>query len=133
MKKAGVALQLRSLVKSSGELELSLVSVPVPEPRPDEVLVRVEAAPINPSDLMLLFGAADMNTVRQSGTAERPVVTATVPEGLMKSMSGRVDQSMPVGNEGAGVVVQAGTSAEAQALLGKTVAMLGGGMYSQYR
>jgi NADPH2:quinone reductase len=132
-KKAGVALQLRSLVKSSGELELSLVSVPVPEPRPDEVLIRVEAAPINPSDLMLLFGAADVNTARQSGTAERPVVTATVPEGLMKSMAGRVDQSMPVGNEGAGVVVQAGTSAEAQALLGKTVAMLGGGMYSQYR
>ena len=132
-KKADVALQLRSLVKSSGELELSLVSVPVPEPGPDEVLIRVDAAPINPSDLGLLFGAADMSTARQSGTAERPVVTASVPEGLMKAMAGRVDESMPVGNEGAGVVVAAGTSAAAQALLGKTVATLGGAMYSQYR
>ena len=131
--RADAALQLRSLVKGSGELELSLVSVPVPGPGPDEVLIRVEAAPINPSDLMLLFGAADMSTARQSGTAERPVVTATVPEGLLKSMAGRVDQSMSVGNEGAGVVVEAGASADAQALLGKTVAMLGGGMYSQYR
>jgi NADPH:quinone reductase len=129
----GVALQLRSLVKSSGELELSVASTPVPEPGPDEVLIRVEAAPINPSDLILLFGAADMSTARQSGTALHPVVTATVPAGLMKAMAGRVDQSMPVGNEGAGVVVAAGGSAEAQALLGKTVAMLGGGMYSQYR
>jgi NADPH2:quinone reductase len=132
-KKADVALQLRSLMKSSGELELSLVSIPVPEPGPDEVLIRVDAAPINPSDLGLLFGAADMSTARQSGTAERPVVTASVPEGLMKAMAGRVDESMPVGNEGAGGVVGAGTSAAAQALLGKTVATLGGGMYSQYR
>jgi len=128
-----VALQLRSLVKSSGELELSLISVPTPEPEPDEVLLRVDAAPINPSDLGLLFGAADMSTARQSGTAERPVVTASVPEGLMKAMAGRVDESMPVGNEGSGVVVAAGTSAEAQALLGKTVATFGGAMYSQYR
>jgi NADPH2:quinone reductase len=128
-----VALQLRSLVKSSGELELSLASVATPEPGPDEVVVRVEAAPINPSDLGLLFGAADMSTARQSGTADRPVITATVPEGLMKSMAGRVDQSLPVGNEGAGVVVAAGTSAAAQALLGRTVATLGGAMYSQYR
>jgi len=128
-----VALQLRSLVKSSGELELSLISVPTPEPEPDEVLLRVDAAPINPSDLGLLFGAADMSTARQSGTAERPVVTASVPEGLMKAMAGRVDESMPVGNEGAGVVVAAGTSAAAQALLGKTVATFGGAMYSQYR
>lgn len=128
-----VALQLRSLVKSSGELELSLASVPTPEPRPDEVVVRVEAAPINPSDLGLLFGAADMSAARQSGTADRPVITATVPEGLMKAMAGRVDQSLPVGNEGAGVVVAAGTSAGAQALLGRTVATLGGAMYTQYR
>ena len=128
-----VALQLRSLVKSSGELELSLISVPTPEPEPDEVLLRVDAAPINPSDLGLLFGAADMSTARQSGTAERPVVTASVPEGLMKAMAGRVDESMPVGNEGSGVVVAAGTSAAAQALLGKTVATFGGAMYSQYR
>jgi NADPH2:quinone reductase len=131
--KTNVALQLRSLVKSSGELELSLISVPTPEPKPDEVLIRVDAAPINPSDLGLLFGAADMGTARQSGTAERPVITASIPEGLLKAMAGRMDESMPVGNEGAGVVVAAGASAEAQAHLGKTVATFGGAMYSQYR
>ena len=126
-------LQLRSLVKGNGELELSLVDVPVPEPGPDEVLIRIEATPLNPSDLGLLFGAADMSTARQSGTAARPVVTATIPEGLMKSMAARVDVSMPVGNEGAGTVLAAGASPEAQALLGATVAVFGGAMYSQYR
>jgi len=131
--RGNVALQLRSLVKGSGELELSLVDVPIREPGQDEVLVRVEATPVNPSDLGLLFGAADMSTARQSGTAERPVVTATIPAGLMKAMAGRVDQSLPVGNEGAGVVVAAGTSPGAQQLLGKTVAVLAGEMYSQYR
>ncbi len=112
-------LQLRSLVRSSGELELSLAEVPVPQPGPDEVLVRVEATPINPSDLGLLFGAADLSTARQSGTAERPVVTASIPAGLMKAMAGRVDQSLPVGNEGAGVVVAAGASGPAQATPGQ--------------
>lgn len=126
-------LQLRSLVKGTGELELSLLDVPVPEPGADEVLLRVEATPLNPSDLGLLFGAADMSSARQSGTDARPVVTATIPEGLMKAMAGRVDVSMPVGNEGAGTVVAAGSSPGAQALLGRTVATSGGAMYSQYR
>jgi NADPH2:quinone reductase len=132
-KASRTALQLRSLVKGGGELELSLASVPVPEPGPDEVLIRVEAAPINPSDLGLLFGAADMSTARQSGTDERPIVTASIPDRLMKAMAGRLDQSLAAGNEGAGVVVEAGTSVEAQRLLGKTVAVLAGEMYSQYR
>ena len=126
-------LQLRSLIKKSGELELSLASVPMPVPQADEVVVRIEATPINPSDIGLLFGAADMSTARQSGTAAQPVVTAGVPEALMKAMAGRVDQSMPVGNEGAGVVVDAGASDEAQALLGKMVGIIGGAMYAQYR
>ena len=130
---ASTALQLRSLIKSSGELELSLASVPTPEPGPDEVLVRIEASPMNPSDLGLLFGSADLATAKASGTPEHPVITATVPEKLMKGMAGRLGQSMPVGNEGAGVVVKAGASDAAQALLGKTVAVLGGAMYSQYR
>ena len=130
---AGTALQLRSLIKSSGELELSLTSVPIPEPAADEVLVRIEAAPMNPSDLGLLFGVADVGSAKASGTRERPVVTARVPEKAMKGMAGRMDQSMPVGNEGAGVVVKAGASPAAQALLGKTVAILGGAMYAQYR
>jgi NADPH2:quinone reductase len=127
------ALQLRSLIKSSGELELSLASVDIPRPGPSEVVIRIEASPLNPSDLGLLFGAADMSTAKAGGTAERPVVTARVPQGAMKSMAGRLDVSMPVGNEGAGVVVEAGSSAAAQALLGKTVAAIGGAMYSQYR
>lgn len=127
------ALQLRSLVKPSGELEVSLASVPVPEPAANEVLVRIEASPINPSDLGLLFGAADMTTVKASGSPAQPVVTARIPEGAMKAMAGRMDASMPVGNEGAGVVVAAGASDAAQALLGKTVAVLGGAMYAQYR
>ena len=98
-------------MKKSGELELSLASVPIPVPQPDEVVVRVEGSPINPSDLGLLFGAADMSTAKQTGTAAEPVVTAKIPEALMKAMAGRMDQSMPVGNEGAGVVVSAGASA----------------------
>ena len=127
------ALQLRSLVKQSGELEVSLASVPVPEPAANEVLVRIEASPINPSDLGLLFGAADMSSVKASGSPERPVVRARIPDAAMKAMAGRMDVSMPVGNEGAGVVVAAGASEAAQALLGKTVAVLGGAMYAQYR
>ncbi|KQV83103.1 zinc-binding dehydrogenase [Rhizobacter sp. Root1221] len=127
------ALQLRSLIKSSGELELSLVDVPTPEPGPDDVLVRIEAAPLNPSDLGLLFGTADLDTLQVIGAGERPVTTAQVPLTAMKSMAPRVDVSMAVGNEGAGVVVRAGASPAAQALLGKTVAVLGGAMYTQYR
>ncbi len=127
------ALQLRSTVKKTGVLELSLADVDTPKPGPDEVLVRVEAAPINPSDLGLLLGMADISTAEVSGTLDRPVVTATIPAGLMKGLAPRVDQSLPVGNEGAGVVVAAGDSDEAQALLGKTVAILGGATYSQYR
>jgi NADPH2:quinone reductase len=126
-------LQLRSLIKPDGELELSLVSVETPAPAPDEVVVRIEAAPINPSDMGLLFGAADMATLESTGSGVRTVATARVPERAMRAMAGRLGQSLPVGNEGAGVVVQAGTSAAAQALLGKTVAVLGGAMYAQYR
>jgi NADPH:quinone reductase-like Zn-dependent oxidoreductase len=126
-------LQLRSLISKSGELELSLVRVPTPEPSADEVVVRVEASPINPSDLGLLIGAADLATAKASGSKDAPVITAKVPEAAMKGMAGRLDESMPVGNEGAGVVVRTGSSDEAKALLGKTVAMIGGAMYAQYR
>ena len=126
-------LQLRSIIKKSGELEISLVSVPTPEPGPDEVVVRVEASPINPSDLGLLVGAADMSTAKASGTKEAPVVTAKVPEASMKGMAGRLDESLPVGKEGAGVVVKTGSTDAAKALMGKTVAMIGGAMYAQYR
>jgi NADPH2:quinone reductase len=130
---AATGLQLRSLVKPNGELEISLLNVATPEPAPDEVVVRMEATPLNPSDLGLLFGAADISTVKVSGTPASPVVTAQIPERLLPSMAGRLGQSLPVGNEGAGVVVAAGASNAAQALLGKTVAVLGGAMYAQYR
>src|SRR5437879_2505319 len=126
-------LQLRSLIKKRGELEISLLNVATPEPAADEVVVRVEATPINPSDLGLLIGAADMTTAKASGTRQQPVILAKVPEAAMRAMAGRLDESMPVGNEGAGVVVKTGSSDAAKALMGKTVAMIGGAMYSQYR
>ena len=126
-------LQLRSLIKAGGELEISLLDVPTPEPGPDEVVVRVEATPINPSDLGLLTGAADLSTARAANRDGLPVITAKVPEGAMAAMAGRLDQSMPVGNEGAGVVVATGASDVAKALMGRTVAMIGGAMYQQYR
>lgn len=126
-------LQLRSLVTKDGKLELSLAEVAVPEPGPDDVVIQVEATPINPSDLGLLVGGADMRTAKASGTRERPVITADVPPAALRAMAARLDQSMPVGNEGAGLVVKAGSSPAAQALLGKRVTGLGGEMYSQYR
>jgi NADPH:quinone reductase len=126
-------LQLRTVITKEGKLELSLTEVAIAPLKDDEVLIRVEASPINPSDIGLLFGAADMSTASQSGTADRPVVSAAVPEAFMKGMAGRLDDSMPAGNEGAGTIVAAGSSSSAQALLGKMVAVLGGAMYSQYR
>jgi NADPH:quinone reductase len=126
-------LQLRSLVKKSGELELSLQRIPTPEPAPGEIVVRVEATPINPSDLGLLLGPADLSTAKFGGTKDSPVVTAKVPQAALAGLAARLDESMPVGNEGAGVVVKAGSSPEAQALVGKTVAGVGGAMYSQFR
>ena len=126
-------LQLRSLVKEDSTLELSLVRVATPEPAADEVVLRVDAAPINPSDLALLLGPADMSTLTVAGTPSSPVVTASIPDKAMRLMAGRVGQSLPVGNEGAGLVVRAGSSEAAQALAGRTVAAVGGAMYSQYR
>lgn len=126
-------LQLRSTVKPDGELEITLIDRTFPEPGPDEVLVRVDATPINPSDLGMLFGPADIDTLKVGGTAERPIVTARIPERSMRAMAARIGKPMPVGNEGAGVVVAAGASPQAQALKGRLVAMIGGAMYAQYR
>src|SRR4029450_13082854 len=126
-------LQLRSLISKGGELELSLSEVATPEPGPDQVVVKVEATPINPSDLGLLIGPADMNTAKAAGSGTGVKVTAKVPGQALPFITARLDQAMPVGNEGAGTVVKAGSSEAAQALLGKTVSMIGGGMYAQYR
>jgi len=131
--RSDTALQLRSIIKKGGKLELSLARIPVPQPGPDEVVIRVEATPINPSDLGLMFGPADMTTARVEGEGESTVVSADVPERFMGMVAGRIDQSLPVGNEGAGVVVATGSSDEARALLGKTVAVSGGAMYAQAR
>lgn len=128
---ADTGLQLQSLITKDGELRVSLARVKVPEPKDDEVVVRVEATPLNPSDLGLLFGPADMTAAKTSGSGDSPVVTAPVPQQTLKGLAARLDQAMPVGNEGAGIVVKAG--ANAKALLGKTVSMIGGGMYAQYR
>jgi NADPH:quinone reductase-like Zn-dependent oxidoreductase len=127
------ALELRSLVTSHGTLELSLHDVPVPSPAGNEVLVRVEASPINPSDLGVLIAGADMSGATVAGTPERPVVTATLSAAALEGLSARVDKPLPVGNEGAGTVVAAGPSSAAQALVGKSVGIAGGGMYAQYR
>ena len=125
------SLQLQSLVKASGELELSLQRVDVPEPNDDELTIRVEGTPINPSDIGLLTGPADMRAATASGSKENPVITAPIPQNAMRALGARVGKSMAVGNEGAGTVVKSGKNAHD--LMGKTVAAIGGAMYSQYR
>jgi len=126
-------LQLRSLAKKSGEMELSLVTTSIPKPDADEVIVRIDAAPINPSDLGLLLANADWSQAKLSGTAQQPAVTTPISANAVQAMAARIDISMPVGNEGAGLVIEGGSSEAALALVGKTVAVLGGAMYSQYR
>ncbi|PLW83223.1 NADH oxidase [Kineobactrum sediminis] len=130
---ADTGLQLRTRVNEDNTLTLWLEEQALPEPGADQVLIQVEAAPINPSDLALLFGPADMSTARVSGTPERPVVTADIPAEAMRMVQGRLGQALPAGNEGAGKVIAAGSSDAAQALLGRTVGAFGGEMFSQYR
>lgn len=127
------ALQMRSLVTAARTVEVSLADAGVPAPEPHEVLVRVEAAPINPSDLGMMFAGADLAQATASGTPEHPVVTAPLSARAADGAAARVGQSLPIGNEGAGTVVAAGASDAARELLGKTVAIAGGGMYAQYR
>lgn len=123
--------RLVSTLSHEGHLRLSLETVPVPAPADHEVLIRVEATPINPSDLALLIGPADVASLRSEGSPEDPVVTMDVPPSLLKGLAARLDKAMPAGNEGAGVVVAAGS--KAQHLLGRVVGVAAGDMYSQYR
>jgi NADPH2:quinone reductase len=125
--------QIRSLVTADGELQLSIATVDTPPPGEHEVLVRIDAAPINPSDLGLLLAAADVTRATSSGPADSPVVTAPIAPQVMPGLAARVGESMPVGNEGCGVVVAAGSAPDAQALLGRTVAIIGGATYGEYR
>ena len=97
--------QLFTLITSEGELQVSLKEVDVPEPKPHEVIVRMEASPINPSDMWPMFGPASLDK-------------ATFD----------TDKSALV----AGTVVKAGDSSEAQALMGKTVSILTGAAYTEY-
>ena len=128
-----MARQLFSTVRDDGLLELAVVDVAVAEPGDHEVVIRVEAAPINPSDLGQMFGPADLRTARVPGEGADVSLTVEIPNGLMPMLAARVGVPMPVGAEGAGTVIAAGSSDAAQALLGKTVAAMGGGMYSQLR
>ena len=126
-------LVMLTLVKPEGQLEVYFERRPMPAPKPHEVLVKVLATPINPSDLGLLFGGADMTTARAGERDGLPMITADVPAPGMRAMGGRIGDALAIGNEGCGLVVKAGDSPEAQALLGKTVALLGGEMYAEYR
>lgn len=126
-------LQLRSQVNDDGTLELSLVDVDVAPPTGRQVVIRVEATPINPSDLGLLLAGCDTETLSSTTKEGRPVTTATIQPSVLRTLGGRLGESMSVGNEGAGTVVAAGDAPEAQALLGRTVSVAGGSMYGQYR
>jgi NADPH:quinone reductase-like Zn-dependent oxidoreductase len=129
----GHGLQLRTLVTASQTVELSLADVDVAAPEPHQVVIRIEAAPINPSDLGLLFAGADMAEAITGGSPQRPVIAAPLAAAAARAAAARVGQSLPAGNEGAGTVVAAGSSPAARALLGKLVAVAGGAMYAQYR
>jgi len=126
-------LQMHSTVSTEGQLMMSLSATPMPTPKADQVIVRVEATPINPSDHGVMFGWSDMSKAASTGSGKDTVLTAPVPPAGLRMMKARLGQALPVGNEGAGTVVAAGESKEAQALMGKTVAVMGGGMYGQYR
>ena len=124
--------EIRSEITSEGKLNLSIVTSDVPAPSDDEVLIKVEASPINPSDLGLLISfAADLDSISSQGSGDDTVTSMGIHPGLMQSMKPRIDKSMKVGNEGGGVIVDAGKNAKN--LIGKTVGVAGGAMYSQYR
>jgi NADPH2:quinone reductase len=125
-------LQLTSTITEDNKLELSLREIEIPKPGENQVVIQMQATPLNPSDLGVMFGLADMTTASQSGSADRPVISAEVPAKFMSALRARVGKPVPVGNEGAGKVIATGSSASAQSLMGKTVAVIGGGTYRQY-
>jgi len=124
--------EIRSKVTNEGNIEISIANVEKPIPSADEVLIKVEAAPINPSDLGLLLSfAADLSSINKSGSGNETITTMKIHPALMGAMKPRLDESMQVGNEGAGVVVDAGENVKD--MIGRTVGLAGGAMYSQYR
>ena len=124
-------LALHTTIGSDGTFRISLDREEVAQPGPGEVTVRIEAAPINPSDIGLLLGAVDMATLHGSGEREASALDGVVPPAALPSMATRHNQCLPAGNEGAGTVVQAGPGAEH--MLGQTIAIFGGSAYAQYR
>lgn len=126
-------LQMFSTVTPEGELRMELVKKDMPTPKSNQVIIQIEATPINPSDLGGMFGWADMSKATSSGEGVSTVLSAPVPSKSMRIMKARVGKPLAVGNEGAGTVVAAGDDAYAQSLIGKTVAVLDGNLYAQYR
>lgn len=124
--------QLRSKISKDGGLEVSLGSADVPLAKEGYAIVRMEAAPINPSDMGSLFGPANMEEATLETESDRLVLKAKVPMERIPLLAPRLDKEMPVGNEGAGVVVDAGPEPDAQALIGKTVGVLTGRAYAQF-
>jgi NADPH:quinone reductase len=122
-------LTLHSLIDQTGLLTLSLGESEQPSPGPDEVVIKVEATPINPSDLGALIAGVDLASLTSSGDA----TVGQLSPGDLNAVAARIGVSMPVGNEASGTVVQAGSSPAAQALLGKVVGVAGGAMYTQFR
>lgn len=125
------AQRLTSTVRSDAVLELSLSDIEITPCADDEVLIEVEAAPLNPSDQAVMFAFADLSTAKQTGTDEAPVIEANITRQAMPMLKARVGKAMPIGNEGSGRVIAAG--AKAQQLLGKRVATMAGGMYATHR
>tara|TARA_R110002110_G_scaffold5044_2_gene25635 strand:- start:2239 stop:3378 length:1140 start_codon:yes stop_codon:yes gene_type:complete len=126
-------MQMFSTLTPEGVLKMELVEQQMPTPKPNQVIVRVEASPINPSDLGVMFGMANTSEAISAGAGKDITLTAPVSAQGMRVMKARVGQALPVGNEGAGTVVAAGDGDVAQSLMGKVVAVMGGGMYGQYR
>lgn len=121
--------QLFTLITSQGQLELSLREVETPAPKPHEVVVRIEAAPINPSDMWPMFGPANLSAAHYDSA--KKVLSAPIHQSMLARLTSRLDQVLPIGNEGAGTVIAAGDSPAAQALLGKTVSIVSGATYAQ--
>jgi len=126
------SLQIISTVQASGIVELGIVQDTVADPGPDEVIVRMAAAPINPSDLGNMFAGADLSTAQAVAGDFGPGVRAQLSEAAQRASHARMGIVQRMGNEGAGVVIEAGESTAAQALLGKVVA-LRGRSYSELR
>ena len=125
--------RLCSKINEDSTLELSIENFDTPPLEPDDVLIRIEAAPVNPSDLGLLLGPADVSTARELGKLSEKKIIADIDTKLMPSAAPRLGRLLPTGNEGAGTIVEAGASPESQSSVGKIVATWGGRMYADYK